>query len=68
MKWSEVDISFGLEDHPMIEMSNQNLSFMVKLPIGWHKVARTLIDNWASLNLIVMKIDGPQLGRSDPGA
>jgi hypothetical protein len=26
---------------------------MVKLPIGWHKVAKTLIDNRASLNLIM---------------
>jgi hypothetical protein len=33
MKWSKVDISFELEDHPMIELSNQNLPFMVKLPI-----------------------------------
>jgi hypothetical protein len=28
---------------------------MVKLPIGRHKVAKTLIDNWASLNLIMRK-------------
>jgi hypothetical protein len=39
MKWSEVDISFGPEDHPMTELSNQNLPFVVKLLIGRHKVA-----------------------------
>jgi hypothetical protein len=52
MKWSESDILFRPEDHPMTELSNQNLSFVVKLPIGRHKVAKTLIDNGASFNLI----------------
>jgi hypothetical protein len=28
---------------------------VIKLPIGWHKVAKTLIDNVASLNLIMRK-------------
>jgi hypothetical protein len=28
---------------------------MVKLPIGQHKVTKTLIDNGASLNLIMRK-------------
>jgi hypothetical protein len=55
MKWSEIDILFRLEDHPTIELSNQNLPFVVKLLIGWHKVAKTLIDNRASLNLIMRK-------------
>jgi hypothetical protein len=55
MKWSETDISFGPEDHPTTELSNWNLPFVVKLPIGWHKVAKTLIDNRASHNLIVRK-------------
>jgi hypothetical protein len=55
MKWSDTDISFGLEDHPKIEISNQNLPFVVKLPIRRHKVAKTLIDNGASLNLIMRK-------------
>jgi hypothetical protein len=55
MKWSETDISFGPEDHPMTELSNQNLPFVVKLPTEWHKVAKTLIDNGASLNLIMRK-------------
>jgi hypothetical protein len=56
MKWFETDISFVPEDHPTIELSNWNPPFMVKLPIGWHKVAKTLINNGASLNLIVRKI------------
>jgi hypothetical protein len=34
MKWSDIDISFGLEDHPEIELANQNLPFVVKLLIG----------------------------------
>jgi hypothetical protein len=55
MKWSNVDISFGLEDHPEIELSEQNLPFVVKLPMGRHKVAKTLIDNEASVNLIMRK-------------
>jgi hypothetical protein len=28
---------------------------VIKLPIGWHKVAKILIDNGASLNLIMRK-------------
>jgi hypothetical protein len=55
MKWFNVDISFGPEDHPMIELSNWILPFVVKLSIEWHKVAKTLIDNGASLNLIMRK-------------
>jgi hypothetical protein len=55
MKWSDMDISFGLEDHPETELFEKNLSFVVKLPIGRHKVAKTLIDNGASLNLIMRK-------------
>jgi hypothetical protein len=55
MKWSEVDISFELEDHPSTELSNRNLPFVIKLPIGQHKVAKTVIDNGASLNLITRK-------------
>jgi hypothetical protein len=34
MKWSNMDISFGLEDYPKIELSERNLLFVVKLPIG----------------------------------
>jgi hypothetical protein len=55
MKWSKTDISFVPEDHPMIKLSNQNLPFVVKLLIGWHNVVKTLIDNEASLNLIMRK-------------
>jgi hypothetical protein len=55
MRWSDVDISFEPQDHPDTELSDQNLSFMVKLPIGRHKVAKMLIDNGASLNLIMRK-------------
>jgi hypothetical protein len=55
MRWSDIDISFGPHDHPDIELSDRHLPFVVKLLIGWHKVARTLIDNKASLNLIMRK-------------
>jgi hypothetical protein len=55
MRWSDVDISFRAEDHPDTELSNRNLSFVVKLPIGRHKVTKTLINNGASMNLIVRK-------------
>jgi hypothetical protein len=56
MMWSDVDILFGPHDHSDTELSVQNLPFVVKLPIGRHKVAKTLIDNGASLNLIMRKI------------
>jgi hypothetical protein len=55
IKWFDMDISFGPEDHPDTELSKRNLPFVVKLPIGWHKMAKTLIDNRASLNLIMRK-------------
>jgi hypothetical protein len=55
MRWSNKDISFGPQDHPDIELSDRNLPSVVKLPIGWHKVAKTMIDNGASLNLIIRK-------------
>jgi hypothetical protein len=55
MKWSDVDISFGPRDHPETELSNRNLPFVVKLPIRWHKVAKTLINNGASLNFMMRK-------------
>jgi hypothetical protein len=44
MMWSDVDISF-----------ERSLLFMVKLLIVRHKVAKTLIGNRASLNLIMRK-------------
>jgi hypothetical protein len=55
MKWSDVGISFGPEDHLDIELSERNLTFVVKILIGWHKVAKTLIDSGASLNLMMRK-------------
>jgi hypothetical protein len=55
MRWSDVDISFEPQDHLDTELFDRNRLFVVKLPIGWHKVAKTLIDNGASLNLIIRK-------------
>jgi hypothetical protein len=55
IKLSRTDIMFGSVDHPEIEPSNRNLPFVVKLPTEWHKVAKTLVDNRASLNLIMRK-------------
>jgi hypothetical protein len=56
MKWSDVDISFGPEDHIDTELSDKNLPFVVKIPFGRHKVAKTLIDSGTSLNLMMRKI------------
>jgi hypothetical protein len=70
MRWSDVDISFGPQDHPDIELSVRNLPFVVKLPIGRHKVGKTLIDNRASFNLIMRKNlhrDRPPSEGLDPG-
>jgi hypothetical protein len=55
MRWSDVDISFGPQNHPDTELSDRNLPFVVKLLIGQHKVAKILIANGASLNLIMRK-------------
>jgi hypothetical protein len=55
MKWSDVGISFGSEDHPDTELFDRNLPFVVKIPIGRHKVAKTLIDSGASFNLMMRK-------------
>jgi hypothetical protein len=55
MKWSDVDISFRPEDHLETELSERNLPFVVKLSIRRHKLTKTLIDNGASLNLIMRK-------------
>jgi hypothetical protein len=55
MKWSDVNILFGLEDHLETEVSERNLPFVIKLSIERHKVAKTLVDNGASLNLIMRK-------------
>jgi hypothetical protein len=55
MRWSDVDISFRPEDHPDVELTDRNLPFIIKIPIGCHKVAKTLINNRASLNLMMRK-------------
>jgi hypothetical protein len=55
MRWSDVDISFGPHDPLDTELSDRNLPFTVKLSIGRDKVAKMLIDNRASLNLIMRK-------------
>jgi hypothetical protein len=55
MRWSDDYISFGSEDHPDTELSKRNLPLIVKILIGRHKVAKTLIDSGASLNLMMRK-------------
>jgi hypothetical protein len=55
MRWSDDYISFGPEDHPDTELSERNLPLIIKILIGRHKVAKTLIDSGASLNLMVRK-------------
>jgi hypothetical protein len=55
MRWSEVNISFRPEDHLITELSDRNLPFVVKIPIGRHRVAKTMIDNGASLNLLMRR-------------
>jgi hypothetical protein len=55
MRWSDEYISFGPEDHPDMKLSERNLPLIIKIPIGRHKVAKTLIDNGASLNLLMRK-------------
>jgi hypothetical protein len=55
MRWPNADISFRPEDHLFTELSDRNLPFVVKIPIECHKVAKTLIDSGASLNLMMRK-------------
>jgi hypothetical protein len=55
MRWSNIGVSFGPEDHPDTELSERNIPFVVNIPIRWHKVAKTLIDSGASLNLMMRK-------------
>jgi hypothetical protein len=55
MKWSNIDIPFGPKDHLEMELYERNLPFVVNIPLGWHKVAKTLLDNRALLNLIMRK-------------
>jgi hypothetical protein len=55
MRWSDEYISFGPEDHPDKDLSERNLPLVVKIPIGQHKVAKTLVDSGALLNLMMRK-------------
>jgi hypothetical protein len=55
MRWSDEYISFGPEDHSDTKLSERNLPLIIKIPIRRHKVAKTLIDNGASLNLLMRK-------------
>jgi hypothetical protein len=55
MRWFDADISFSLEDHPNMELSDRNLPFIIKILIRRYKVAKTLIDSGASLNLMMRK-------------
>jgi hypothetical protein len=48
-------ISFRPEDHPITELSDRNLPFVVKIPIGRYWVAKTMIDSGASLNLLMRR-------------
>jgi hypothetical protein len=40
MEWFDTGISLGSGDHPETELSNQNLPFVVKLPIKGHRFPR----------------------------
>jgi hypothetical protein len=55
MRWFDVDISFGPEDHPNTELSERNLPFIIKILIGRHRVAKTMIDSGASWNLLMRR-------------
>jgi hypothetical protein len=55
MRWSDVDISFRPEDHLITELSDRNLPFVVNIPIGRHRVAKTMIDSGASLNPLMRR-------------
>jgi hypothetical protein len=55
MRWSDAGISFRSEDHPDTELSDRNLPFIIKIPTEHHKMAKTLINSGASLNLMMRK-------------
>jgi hypothetical protein len=55
MRWSNEHITFGPKDHPVTELSERNMPLVIKIPIGWHKVVKTLVDSGPSLNLIMRK-------------
>jgi hypothetical protein len=54
-RWSDDYISFRPEDHPDTELFERNLPLIIKILIGRHKMAKTLIDSGASLNLMMRK-------------
>jgi hypothetical protein len=68
MKWSDTDIAFRLEDHPETKLSNRNLPFVIKLPIGQHMVAKTGRQQGFPQphSLEDFHRDGPQSSRSNP--
>jgi hypothetical protein len=45
LKWSEMEITFGPDNHLKIELTNRNLPLVAKIPINKFNVAKTLIDN-----------------------
>jgi hypothetical protein len=55
MRWSDELITFRPEDHTITELLERNLPLVAKILIGRHKVAKTLIDSGALLNLIMTK-------------
>jgi hypothetical protein len=55
MRWSDDYITYRPEDHNVTELLERNLPLIIKIPIESHKEAKTLIDNGASLNLIMRK-------------
>jgi hypothetical protein len=65
MKWSDDYITFRPKDHLLAELSKRNLPLIVKIPIGRHKVAKTLIGSGASLNLIMRRTIEMCLNLSD---
>jgi hypothetical protein len=40
MKWSDDYITFRLEDHPVVELSERNLPLIIQIPIRRHKVPK----------------------------
>jgi hypothetical protein len=65
MKWSDDYITFRPEDHPVTELPERNLPFVVKIMIGRHKMAKILIDSGTSLNLIMRTFIEMGLNLSD---
>jgi hypothetical protein len=55
MKWSDDYITFRPKDHPVTELPERNLPFVVKILIGRHKMVKILIDSGTSLNLIMRR-------------